>query len=56
MDALVVETIGRPVIKTRRKIPQPNEGEILIKVTVVGCKEFAEALPGRSSMLTSAIS
>ncbi len=38
MDALMVEAVGKPVIKGRRPIPIPSEGEILIKVTTVGCK------------------
>lgn len=40
MDALMVEAVGKPVIKTKRPIPIPSEGEILIKVTVVGLNPY----------------
>lgn len=36
MDALMVETVGQPVVLRKRPIPEPGEGEIRIKVTVVG--------------------
>ena len=37
MNALAVETVGKPIVLIQRPIPTPTEGEILIKVTVVGC-------------------
>ncbi|KAL8926661.1 MAG: hypothetical protein Q9208_002735 [Pyrenodesmia sp. 3 TL-2023] len=40
MDALMVETVGQPIIKGKRPIPTPSEGEVLIKVTVVGLNPY----------------
>lgn len=37
MNALAVEVVGKPIALIRRPIPTPTDGEILIKVTVVGC-------------------
>ena len=37
MNALAVEAVGKPIALIQRPIPTPTEGEILIKVTVVGC-------------------
>lgn len=39
MDALMVEEIGKPIMLRKRPIPSPAEGEILVKVTVVGCEQ-----------------
>lgn len=38
MNALMVEEIGKPIVLRKRPIPSPAEDEILVKVTVVGCK------------------
>lgn len=45
MNALVVEAIGKPVVLRQRPIPSPAEGEILVKVTVVGCGHSSRAVP-----------
>lgn len=37
MNALMVEAIGKPIVLGERPIPSPGEGEVLVKVTVVGC-------------------
>lgn len=37
MNALAVEEVGKPIALIQRPVPTPNEGEVLIKVTVVGC-------------------
>jgi len=39
MNALMVEAVGRPIVLGKRPIPTPAKGEILIKVTVVGCEQ-----------------
>ncbi|ERF73023.1 hypothetical protein EPUS_07117 [Endocarpon pusillum Z07020] len=40
MDALMVEAVGQPIVKGKRPIPTPSEGEILVKVTVVGLNPY----------------
>lgn len=40
----MVETIGQPIVKKKRSVPSPKEGEILIKVTVVGRKKVTVTL------------
>lgn len=40
MDALMVETVGKPVVAGKRPVPTPKEGEIRLRTTVVGCKRL----------------
>ncbi|MCJ1467863.1 hypothetical protein MMC07_006488 [Pseudocyphellaria aurata] len=40
MNALMVEEIGKPIVLRKRPIPSPGEGEILVKVTVVGLNPY----------------
>ncbi|KAL9585333.1 MAG: hypothetical protein Q9212_001592 [Teloschistes hypoglaucus] len=39
-NALLVETVGKPIVLGQRPIPTPGDGEILIKVTVVGLNPY----------------
>lgn len=38
MKSVMVEEIGKPAVIRERPVPEPKEGEIQIKVSVVGCK------------------
>ncbi|KAI9676064.1 MAG: hypothetical protein M1817_000807 [Caeruleum heppii] len=40
MDALMVTEIGKPLVCGRREIPQPGEGEVQVKVQVVGLNPY----------------
>ncbi|KAI9776216.1 MAG: hypothetical protein M1839_000537 [Geoglossum umbratile] len=40
MKALVVEAVGKPIALIERPVPVPEEGEVLIKVTVVGLNPY----------------
>jgi NADPH2:quinone reductase len=35
--ALILEEIGQRLVEADRPIPQPGKGELLIKLTSVGC-------------------
>jgi NADPH:quinone reductase-like Zn-dependent oxidoreductase len=36
--SIVLHAVGSPVVLEERPVPEPGEGQLLIKVTVAGCR------------------
>ena len=48
-NALVLEAVGMPIALRQNQVPIPKEGEIRIKVTVVGSRWFQSLTQGENS-------
>lgn len=48
--AIVLHAVGSPVVLEERPVPEPGEGQLLVKVTVAGC-EFFSLLTGLTDEL-----